>query len=237
MELLVLAQRVTLWDKVGVRENSRFRLEEGEPCIDVGIVSVERLFDRRDPAPFLERALDPGLVEYLRVAVEDLAPGDPFRVVFWLDLPCLPGEIETAVHAYFTYALDRLERQRHQQRRIGQISLLVGIALIVALLSLGRLVAGMFPGSIGAALREGLVISSWVVMWRPVEILIYDWIPVHRERRVMHRLAAAPIDVRGGGGPEVKPLVCRPIAAVRGAPQVGRSVPVGGCAAVVSSAR
>jgi hypothetical protein len=237
MGLRVLAEGAMLWDKVGVREYPRYRVEDGEPCVDVQIVSIERLFDRRDPAPFLERALDPGLVDYLLAAVEELAPHDRFRVVFWLDRPCHPGEIEAAVHAHFAYALDRLERQRRKQRRIGQISLVLGVAVIVALLSLAQLVVRMFPGSIGAALREGLVISSWVVIWRPVEILIYDWIPVRRERRVMHRLQAAPIVVRGGAGPGGNPMVCHPVADVCGGPQVGRSVPVGDRAAVVSSAR
>lgn len=212
MGLRVLARSALLWDKVGVGESPRYRVEGNEPCVDVRLASIERLFDRRDPAPFLERALDPGLVEYLLAAVEDLAPRDRFRVVFWLENSCQPGEIEAAVHAHFAYELDRLERRRRQQRRIGQIALLLGGAMIVALLSLAQLVARVFPGSIGVALREGLVISSWVVMWRPVEILIYDWIPVRREMRTLHRLQAAPIEVRGGRGPDVKPMVCHPVA-------------------------
>jgi hypothetical protein len=188
-------------------EHPRYRGENGEPCIDVRIGNIEQVFDNRDPAPFRERDLDPDLVEYLRVAGEDLGSHDTFRVVFWLKRPCQPGEIEAAFRAHFAYELDRLERRRRRQRRTGQISLLLGGTLIVALLSLAQLVARVFPGTIGAALREGLVISSWVVMWRPVEILIYDWIPVRRERRVMRRLLAAPIDVRIGDGPEIKPAV------------------------------
>lgn len=188
-------------------EHPRYRVEDGEPCIDVRIGSIEQVFDNRDPAPFRERDLDPDLVEYLRVAGEDLGSHDPFRVVFWVKRPCQPEEIEAAFRAHFAYELDRLERRRRRQRRTGQISLLLGGTLIIALLSLAQLVARVFPGTIGAALREGLVISSWVVMWRPVEILIYDWIPVRRERRVMRRLLAAPIDVRIGDGPELKPVV------------------------------
>jgi hypothetical protein len=79
--------------------------------------------------------------------------------------------------------------------------------LLVALLSLAQLVALVFTGSVGAALREGLLIAGWVVIWRPVELLLYDWIPVRRERRVMQRLLAMPIDVRIGSGPGTKPAV------------------------------
>jgi hypothetical protein len=197
-----------------VGEHPRYRVENGEPCIDVRIANIEQVFDNRDPAPFRERDLDSDLVEYVLVAGEDLGSHDTFRMVFWLEKPCQPGEIEAAFRAHFAYELDRLERRRRRQRRTGQISLLLGVTLIVVLLSLAQLVARVFPGTIGAALREGLVISSWVVMWRPVEILIYDWIPVRRERRVMRRLLAAPIDVRIGNGPDIKPAVRHPATGV-----------------------
>jgi hypothetical protein len=195
-----------------VVDSPRYRVENDEPCVDVRIVNIEQLFDNRDPAPFRERDLDPDLVEYLLAAGEDLGAHDTFRMVFWLEKPCQPGEIEVAFRAHFAYELDRLERRRRRQRRTGQLALLLGGTLIVALLSLAQLVGSAVPGSIGAALREGLVISSWVVMWRPVEILIYDWIPVRRERRVMQRLLAAPIDVRIGTGPEIKPVVRHAVA-------------------------
>ena len=64
-----------------------------------------------------------------------------------------------------------------------------------------QLVARVVPGSLGAGLKEGLVISSWVVMWRPVEVLIYDWIPVRHERKVVTKLLAAQIQVRVGKPP------------------------------------
>jgi hypothetical protein len=198
-----------------VGEASRYRIENGEPCIDIRVASIEQLFDNRDPAPFRERDLDPDLVEYLLAAGDDLGPQPAFRMVFWLVRPCQPGEIEAAFRAHFEYELDRLERKRRRQRRTGQVALLLGIGLIVALLSLAQLVTRVIAGPIGVALHEGLVISSWVVLWRPVEILIYDWIPVRRERRGMRRLMTAPIDVRDGSGPDVKPAVRHAVSSMR----------------------
>lgn len=189
---------------------SRYRMENGEPCIDVRVTGVEQLFDNRDPAPFRERDLDPDLVEYLLAAGDDLAGQRGFRVVFWLSRPCQPGEVDAAVHAHFEYELDRMLRRRRRQRRTGQVALLLGIGIIIALLSLAQLVTTVIKGPVGAALHEGLVISSWVVLWRPVEILIYDWIPVRRERRVVRRMLAAPIDVREGAGPQAKATVRHP---------------------------
>lgn len=187
-------------------ENERYRVENGEHCIDVRIAQIEQLFDNRDPAPFRERDLDPDLVEYLLAAGEDLVGEGVFRVVFWLEKPCQPGEIEAAFRAHFEYELDRLDRRRRRHRRTGQFALLVALLIITGLLALAQLVSSTVPGELGAGLHEGLVISCWVMMWRPVEVLIYDWIPWRRERRVMRRLLDAPISVRVGHGPETRKL-------------------------------
>ncbi|MCX5744724.1 MAG: hypothetical protein NT062_19730 [Proteobacteria bacterium] len=184
-------------------EPSRYRLENGEPCIDVSVGSLQQLFDNRDPAPFRERDLDPALAEYLVDASEDLFKQASFRVVFWLSMPCPPGEIEEAVRAHFTDAIARIRRTRRLRRRTGQVAFLLAIVLVVALLSFSQFVATLVPGTLGAGLKEGLVISSWVVMWRPVETIVYDWIPVRHERQVAEKLLAAPIDVRAGTGPDL----------------------------------
>jgi hypothetical protein len=187
-----------------VSENPRYRVDNGEPAIDIRLGNIEQMFDNRDPAPFRERDLDLDLVEYLMAAGEDLTPQGEFRVVFWIEKPCQPNEIEGAFRAHFDYELDRLRRRRRRHRRSGMIALAIAVTLVVVLLSLSQLVATEIPGSLGVALKEGLVISSWVVMWRPIEILIYDWIPVWRERKVMNALLRAPIEVRTGKGPEVE---------------------------------
>jgi hypothetical protein len=185
-------------------EQSRYRIENGEPCIDVKAQGIEQLFDNRDPAPFRERDLDPDLADYLRDAGEDLERDEHFRVVFWLDKPCQPNEIEQAFRAHFEFELERLRRTRQRRRRTGQAALVLALALVTALLAFAQLVARTVGGSLGAGLREGLVISSWVVMWRPIETLVYDWIPLRRERKIAEHLLAAPVDVRTGRSAELE---------------------------------
>lgn len=179
----------------------RYRLENGERCIDVRLNGIEQMFDNRDPAPFRERDLDPDLASYLLDAGEDLAGEERIRVVFWIDKPCPPAEIEQAVHMHFEEEIARLRRTRKRRRRTGQVALLLGIVLVIALLSLAQFVARTLPGTLGSGLREGLVIFSWVVLWRPVETLIYDWIPARHDRRIATKLLDAPIEVRGSGAP------------------------------------
>ncbi len=177
----------------------RYRVENDEHCIDVRLATLDQLFDNRDPAPFRERDLDPALVEYLVAAAEDLSPHGPFRVSFWFTTPVTIERVEGAYRAHFEYELQRADRCRTRERRTGQLSFLIGVILLAVLVSLAQL-ATPVP-RIGPALKEGLTISSWVVMWRPIQTLIYDWIPSRRHRKLMTRLLVAPVGVREGCPP------------------------------------
>ena len=48
----------------------------------------------------------------------------------------------------------------------------------------------------GDILREGLVITGWVAMWRPIEVLLYDWWPLIQTRKHIVRILAAQVEVR-----------------------------------------
>ena len=41
-----------------------------------------------------------------------------------------------------------------------------------------------------------ILIIGWVAMWRPLEILLYEWWPVLSDARLYARLAALPVEVR-----------------------------------------
>jgi len=173
----------------------RYRIENDQHCIDVQLATLDQFFDNRDPAPFRERDLDPDLVEYLVAAAEDLSRG-LFRVAFWFAASVATEKVEAAYRAHFAYEIERIDRARKRERRTGQLSFLIGTMLLVLLVAFAQL-AARIP-RIGHALGEGLTISSWVVMWRPIHTLIYDWIPSRRSRKSMARLHAAAIDVREG---------------------------------------
>src|SRR5580692_3701651 len=142
-----------------MRATPRYRFEDDTYWIDVRLASVEQLFDNRDPAPFRERDLDPDLVEYLIAAAEDLVAHGPFRIAFWLPAERPVEEISHAFQAHFDYELERLERRRRRQRRTGQVSLVIGVALLIVLLSLAHFLPRVLPeGSTRDVTREGLVI-------------------------------------------------------------------------------
>ena len=44
-------------------------------------------------------------------------------------------------------------------------------------------------------LREGLTISGWVALWKPIDIHLYRWWLVRRLWHLQDRLAACPVEV------------------------------------------
>jgi hypothetical protein len=44
-------------------------------------------------------------------------------------------------------------------------------------------------------LEEGLLIVGWVAMWRPLELLLYDWWPLLRRKRTFENLSRMRVEV------------------------------------------
>jgi hypothetical protein len=44
--------------------------------------------------------------------------------------------------------------------------------------------------------REGLTISGWVAMWKPIDIYLYRWWPPLRLKRLYRKLSESDVEVR-----------------------------------------
>jgi len=178
----------------------RYRREDGHFCVDLRLRRIRQIFDGRDPAPFHERDLDDHAVDYLVGAVEDLPRGAPFKVIVFVEDPLppdLPAEaVIESIRAHFAYDDLRLARAIRKHVRRGQGSLVVGLVALVALLFLAEIVSKGGTEHVRQIVREGLVITGWVVMWRPLEGLLYGWWPLWSDRKTKRKLRDAPIDVR-----------------------------------------
>jgi hypothetical protein len=66
----------------------------------------------------------------------------------------------------------------------------------MVLIAVAGVVERRLPGTLGALLREALVISGWVLMWRPLDVLVYDRIAWLRNRRILESIRDASIAVQ-----------------------------------------
>ncbi|MDO9020218.1 MAG: hypothetical protein Q8S73_37680 [Deltaproteobacteria bacterium] len=180
----------------------RYRLEGDRVCIDIRLRTTQQLFDGRDPAPFRERDLDEDMVEYILGAVQEIPAKQALRVVFMIagDPEAQLGEedITAAVRGHFRYEREKLDRDLRLHVRRGQFTLLVGLAALALFLTLAELTASLRATHFRQILREGLVITGWVAMWRPLDVLLYDWWPLLETRRRIDRIVRADMAVRHG---------------------------------------
>lgn len=179
---------------------TRYRSENGRSCIDLNIRHSQQLFDGRDPAPFHERDLDDEAVAYLLGAAQEIPRKLPLAIVVTISEepePRLAADvIVKAMRGHFVYAGEQVERRLREHLRRGQMILGVGLVVLVLFLTLAQLTASLTAGPLREILREGLVITGWVAMWRPLEILLYDWWPLVDERRQVRRILDAPVSIR-----------------------------------------
>ncbi|MEO6595828.1 MAG: hypothetical protein ABIP94_13840 [Planctomycetota bacterium] len=178
-------------------------MSETRSLIEIRVAELRQLFNSMDASPFRERDLDPSAEEFivgwareaprsaslaLRVDL-DRAPPPP-------GLMDEPAALHDAIHEFFTHRAKASRNRLRQLLRIGRISLLVGLAFLMAAAGLGDLIATAMKGErFGELLRQGLVIIGWVAMWRPVEIFLYGWWPIRTEARLYDRLGAMPVRI------------------------------------------
>jgi hypothetical protein len=177
-----------------------YRREGGHTLIEIRLNDVRQFFHTLDPAPFHEKDLDENAAAYLLEACDEAGSRRPLRLI--VHLPALESKNELArtlvqsVNNYFAYRERQLHKDLLKLLRHGAISLFIGLLFLVACLALRRELM-THPLVIDKAIvDEGLLILGWVAMWRPIEILLYDWWPLARRQKLLHRLATISVEVR-----------------------------------------
>ena len=168
--------------------------------IELQLNDLAQLFNSMDPSPFHERDLDRDAEEFIVSWAREHPRSQPLRLVIHLAGPAAPTEAEqqmvrSSIQHYFEYRAGIRWRDFKQLMRQGRASLLIGVGFLLACQFTATLLpAG--PEAWRAALHDGLTITGWVAMWRPIEIYLYRWWPLLAERRLLLRLAFMPVEFR-----------------------------------------
>lgn len=173
--------------------------ERGTGRIELRLGTLDQLFDSFDPAPFHEKDLDRDAEEFIVSWAREYPASMP--LVFRLHLPADQAArepqrtVQGAVERYFAYRSDlaRLEVRRTLQR--GRASLLLGGVFLAVCMLLRAVLQNLGERGWLGVVEEGLLIVGWVAMWRPVELLLYDWWEPQRRRRVYANLARMQVEV------------------------------------------
>lgn len=185
------------------------RTDDGRPTkrpkhphlIELRVDDARQLFETLDPFPFHERDIDTNAENYIVGWARELPADRPLKII--LHLPAarvregLEQELRVAFANFFRYRADRATMDLRELLRIGRLSLAVGMAALLISVLAAQQVQGLVTSpSLARSIEEGLIILGWVANWRPLEIFLYDWLPIVRRRSLYHRLAAARVELR-----------------------------------------
>ena len=165
-----------------------------------------QLFNSMDPAPFRRRELDPAVVDYI-IAFAEKAPGSvDLGLAIQLDAPPADVDVEAIVAVAVCENFRRMAAEtRRTLRRLfhdGRISLVIGVAFVALAVMIGEWLAGYLAlSNYARVITESFVIGSWVALWHPVNIFLFDWWPLRREARLYDRLSEMTVKVTSNLSP------------------------------------
>jgi len=192
-------QGIVAWSPV-VREPNNHTSPQPEAKIEISLNRLSQLFNSLDPSPFHERDLDQDAEDYIVGSVEEISHHRPLRLVIHLPADQVPEpgalSLADAVHNFFA------RREAHERRRLrllfreGRIALAIGLTFLFCCVATRELIFSLEHNAASDIFGEGLLIIGWVAMWRPLEIFLYEWVPVRRRSQILGTLATIPVTVQ-----------------------------------------
>lgn len=164
--------------------------------IGLHICSLAQMFDVLDPAPLRERALEPNAETYILACAETYRPTAPLRMLLHLpeSLRVHATDATNAVHGHFRRTHAQGERDFRRRIRIGGFIFAVALAALAVSVVLRSLLSSVEERLLVQGLDEGLLILGWVMMWRPIDILLFEHWESHLDHARLKRLASIPIE-------------------------------------------
>ena len=175
-----------------------FRLEE-----------LGDLFAARYDDPFSPDYDPVPVIDKLVIAVGALPPIRRRHCRFAFNLARGDGQPEpdarliAALRRYCAERVKELEAERASLRSIGWRELAIGLGILAICLILSSAVLdASVPNLIQRLFGEGLIIAGWVVLWRPVETLVFESGHSKREAELYKTIGEMDMTVAVGEGPK-----------------------------------
>ena len=179
--------------------NPRVIPDRHRGVIDLRVRVPSDMFHAFDPSPMVGRDLNNEVEAYIVESALEM-PERAYRLMIHVAEP--ERDLETkdtiaeAVRSYFAYRSDVQARRLRLLLRDGREALMMGIGFLTICWGLGYLAIDTLPLPFGEFLSEGLIIIGWVANWRPAEIFLFDWRPMHQQRKILDELAKMEIHFR-----------------------------------------
>lgn len=186
---------MTLKQLARLRHGRRHRAVSSA-AVSIHIHDLSQLFNSLDPSPFWDRDLDRAAAEFIEEEFSEKLSAETWNLyVHAHDGGTSPRDLQTAIENYYGRMASSARRALREHLWSGEWTLVAG--MLVFLLSMAvRSMLGKLIGTLPQMLDEGLIILAWLALWRPAEMLLYEWMPLRRKEQLFERLARIRVFVR-----------------------------------------
>jgi len=157
----------------------------------VDMHSINDYFNSHDPAPIYKRQLSHQLQEYIKEAT---APAKRYSVIFY-KFKCM-SEMDKQYAQPLIYSIRRhyslklANRIKEFKRFKIRSWILLAVSVLVVLITQGFVPMLIDEENrILSALHNSLDIFSWVLLWRPIDVLLFSWNPHLKDIGLLDKLA------------------------------------------------
>jgi hypothetical protein len=177
-------------------------------CIDVD--SVAQIFNAFDADPFSEvegAALGEAAFEHVlaRLQLQPRHDWENARLLVRLPpdqiTPELGPQLAEAIGRYCRARIEENNLQVRLSRRQHTFGMVVVTVLVLAVMALAYLLfTTVFAGAadfVKTLVAASVSVFAWVILWDPLEALLFDWAPPARENRALAHLMNMQVAVEG----------------------------------------
>jgi hypothetical protein len=166
--------------------------------ITLHVKSIEQILLRHNSPYYCKRMLNEDVEEYIIEEASVFRHHKKIILKIYLigsEIACA-NEIVSAVHKHFEYRKNKSLKQLKEGIQRGWRSLLIGFLFLGIIFLLSEIVKQLLPDSpIIMTVRESLIIIGWVALWRPAELLLYEWRPFKREVNLFLKLEHSNVQI------------------------------------------
>ena len=165
--------------------------------VSVRVRNLAQLFNSLDASPFWDRDLDVHAAGFIEEEFSESRSAAQWHLhVHASEGEDLAPDLQPAVEHYYTRMAHSSGLRLREQLQLGELALLGGLAIFLLSMSARGILERLAPHGLSPLVGEGLIILAWLALWRPIETLVYGWVPLYRQRRLYQRLAAIQVTVR-----------------------------------------
>jgi hypothetical protein len=161
--------------------------------LSVDTQTLRDYFNTHDPSPIYKRQLSHQLEQYITASVASVKR---YTAVFY-KLKC-SGEIDKQYTEPLMYAIrshykeKKIRREKEFKRFKVRSWILLAVSLVMV--AICQCLIPMFlneENTFHVAFGNSLDIFSWVLLWRPIDVLLFSWNPHLKDISLLNKLATA----------------------------------------------